>query len=368
MTKVIMIRSRAIDAAVFKIADSLSMNGFDVHLLVWDRQHTIKKDENARYTVHKFNLKAPYDKLSVVLYHPFWQIYQTIFLIKNRADIIHACDLDTLLPAVLVSSITKTKLFYIIYDFYANNFSGNSIFIKLFKSGIAALEKMCIGLTDCLFLVDESRLEEVAGAKIKKIVYLYNSPPDMKLDVRAPETDDKELTLFYAGPIQKERGVEYFIKAMEGLDNIKMIIASSDKLSNLTVGINEENKKRIEYIGWVPYHEVLKKTIDSDVLFRFEAPVSARSRSASPNKLFEAMMCGKPIIVNSEIGASRIVQDEKCGYAVTYGDVDAIRHIYTGLRDNPQLRADLGRNGRKAYEQKYSWVIMEKKLLDTYRN
>ena len=66
-------------------------------------------------------------------------------------------------------------------------------------------------------------------------------------------------------------------------------------------------------------------------------------------------MCGKPIIMNSEVAASEIVLEEKCGIVVPYGDVDAIKEAINKLKNDPNLRKELGENGRKAYEKRYSW-------------
>ena len=55
----------------------------------------------------------------------------------------------------------------------------------------------------------------------------------------------------------------------------------------------------------------LKKTLESDVIIRLGDPKIPRTKYDSPNKLFEAMMCGKPIIMNSEMGISEIVIKEE---------------------------------------------------------
>ena len=47
--------------------------------------------------------------------------------------------------------------------------------------------------------------------------------------------------------------------------------------------------------------------------------------------------------------------------------VEALKSVLVTLRDNPALRMKAGASGRKAYEEKYSWSIMEKRLLDSYR-
>ena len=78
------------------------------------------------------------------------------------------------------------------------------------------------------------------------------------------------------------------------------------------------------------------------------------------------MMCRKPIIVNDDTSMANIVREEKCGLIVPYGDVKTIKEAIIKLQNNPSLREELGENGRKAYDRKYSWTIMEKRLVLTY--
>jgi glycosyltransferase involved in cell wall biosynthesis len=79
------------------------------------------------------------------------------------------------------------------------------------------------------------------------------------------------------------------------------------------------------------------------------------------------MMCGKPIIVNDGAPMSKIVRAEGCGIVVPYGDVDAIKEAVLRLKNDPALRQELARNGRRAYETSYSWEIMESRLVDAYK-
>jgi glycosyltransferase involved in cell wall biosynthesis len=82
------------------------------------------------------------------------------------------------------------------------------------------------------------------------------------------------------------------------------------------------------------------------------------------NKLFEAMMCGIPIITNV---ATEIVNETQCGIIVDYNNIDHIRETIVNLRDNPDLRKKLGENGRNAFLQKYNWNAMEQRLFKIYQ-
>ena len=368
--KVTLVRARAIDPAMNKMAKTLSENGYDVKLLVWDRRNTLSAKDGDGYTVCKFNLQAPYDKLTVVFYLPIWWTYEFFFLLKDKCDVIHACDLDTLIPAVLIRLFKRVELSYTIYDFYANNLPDGRFQSarKLIRTLVAWVERFGIGFTAILFLVDESRYEEVRGARINKLAYIYNSPPNHFEMKRGHESKRRtEITVFYAGVISKSRGLEHMIKAIEDLDNITLIIAGTGLDKDLLENQAASAISKIQYIGWIPYKEVIKRTLEADVLFAFYSPEVPANRWASPNKLFEAMMCRKPIIVSDGNSMADIVRKENCGLVVPYGDVDAIREAVLKLRDDLPLYKRLGKNGRKAYEEKYSWRIMEQRLLDAYK-
>ena len=170
-TKVILIRSKAIDPAVEKYANSLAQQGYDVTLLIWDRKNQIPVGNSNNYITHCFKLRAPYNSISVFFYSPVWMIYEFIFLIKNNADIIQACDLDTLYPAIIAKIIRNKRLVYLIFDFYANNLPDGkfSRMRTVIRSFVAHIEKIGIGCADLLILADESRIEEVKGARINKV-------------------------------------------------------------------------------------------------------------------------------------------------------------------------------------------------------
>lgn len=364
--KVTLVRSRAIDPAINKVAKSLSQNGYDVKLLVWDRENRMRVKNGDGYTICRFGFKGPHDKSTVLFYLPIWWLYEFFFLLGDDSEVIHACDLDTLIPTIFIKVIKRIKLCYTIYDFYADNIPKK--IPNMIKKLVASLEKFGIRFAEVLFLVDESRYEQVKGMQINNLVYIYNSPPDyFDAKQRQNSSAGAEIVILYAGVIHKSRGLEYMIRAVEDLDEIRLIIAGTGPDKDLLENQPPDIKKKIQYIGWIPYEEVIKKTLESDILFAFYDPNIPNNRYASPNKLFEAMMCGKPIIVNDNTSMANIVSKENCGLVVLYGDVNAIKDAILELTNDPDLREKLGGNGRKAYEEKYSWDIMGKRLIDAYK-
>jgi len=368
--KVTLVRARSIDPAVNKVAKILSENGYDVKLLVWNRQNTLSAKDSEGYTTCKFGFKAPYDKLTVVFYLPIWWIYEFFFLLKDKCNVIHACDLDTLIPAIPAKLIKRVPLCYTIYDFYANNLPDGHLQLvrRLIRSLVAGIEKLGIGFTEALFLVDEARYEEVRGARINKLTYIYNSPPDY-FDVNQTKklrNAAEDMTVFYGGVINRLRGLQFMARAVQDLEGLHLILVGAvhDEafLENSVL-----TSKKIQYLGWLAsYEDVIKETLKADVLFRLSDPKIPKTKYESPNKLFEAMMCAKPIIVSDGSSMADIVREENCGIVVSYGDVDKIKEAILTLKNNPKLCQELGQNGRRAYENRYSWRIMEQRLLESY--
>ncbi|NIX58452.1 MAG: glycosyltransferase WbuB, partial [candidate division Zixibacteria bacterium] len=144
--KVTLVRGRAIDPAVNKVAKTLSEHGYEVTLLVWDRQNTLSVRGDEGYKICKFGFKAPHDRLTVILYLPIWWIYEFFFLLRNKCNVIHACDLDTLIPAITAKLIKGVPLCYTIYDFYANNLPDGRFQVvrRLIRSLVADVEKFGI--------------------------------------------------------------------------------------------------------------------------------------------------------------------------------------------------------------------------------
>jgi glycosyltransferase involved in cell wall biosynthesis len=363
--KVTLVHSQAIHPGVHKMAKTLSQNGHDVKLLVWDRDRIYPKFENIEsYTAHRFHLRAPHGKIIVLFYLPMWWLYQLVFLLREGPDVIHACNFDTLVPAIFVKLIKKTKLCYTIYDLFGSVYTGKmpSIFKKLATS----VEKAGIAFTDTLFLVTESFDEEIRGARIRKVVYVYNSPEDYS-DVELKPKTTSETYIFFAGWMDRFRGLEDMIDAVSDLDGIKLVMAGVE----VDKGIVEYGLAKLEnfeYLGWIPYEEVIRRSLEADILFVFYDYKWARFKHSTPNKIFEAMMCGKPILISDGIAGSKIVAQEDCGIVVHYGDVDAIKESLLRLKNDPELRQRLGQNGRKAYENRYSWTIMESSIIDAYND
>lgn len=87
---------------------------------------------------------------------------------------------------------------------------------------------------------------------------------------------------------------------------------------------------------------------------------------AQPIKMFEFMAAGLPVVASDFPLWKEIVEGNKCGISVDPRNTEAVRTACIELLGNSEKAQALGRNGKKAVDQKYNWGNEEKKLIELY--
>jgi glycosyltransferase involved in cell wall biosynthesis len=202
-----------------------------------------------------------------------------------------------------------------------------------------------------------------------QLLVIYNSPPDRYSEFKSRRRHssflNSELTIFYGGILEKDRGLLQIVEAVQRLDKVKLVVAGFGSMETKFVDAIM-NKNNIEYLGRISYEKVLERTFSSDCLIALYDPFVPNNVFASPNKLFEAMMCAKPIIVSKGTSMANVATREKCGFLVSYADVSGLSKLLTWLSRNQDMLERFGKNGRRAYEARYSWYFMTQRLLSLY--
>lgn len=368
-TRVLFCRSNPVDPdpRVEREAAALAASGYEVEILAWDRTGSLpEEDIREGIPVHRLPIRARFAQGLGNLWPLLrWLFGLTIWLIRQRGkvDLIHACDFDTVGPALLCKFLFGKGVIYDIFDFYADYLRATPGWMKRV---IRRLDFLAIRWADAVILVDECRREQIKGSQPKRVVVIHNSPRDVYCQMAGKELDaDKDLVLIYVGLLQVERGL------LELLDVIARHPTWSLHLAGF--GGDEprivERAQELENVSWygrIDYRRALELTAGSDVSIATYDPGIPNHRYASPNKIYEAMMLAKPVVVARHTHMDRMVEEWDCGRVVTYGDPADLEKALSELEGNPLLREELGANGRSAYESHYSWSTMQSRLLALY--
>jgi glycosyltransferase involved in cell wall biosynthesis len=366
--RVLILRSNPIspDPRVEKIARALSDSGYSVSVLGWDRSASLPKNESGNtFNIYRLGIKAVYGNgLGNLPQLMRWQFGLLNWLVNHHGeyDVLHACDFDTILPALFIKWIWKNKVVYDIFDFYADHLRRTPLVIK---NWIRKIDLWAIDRSDAVILVDDARQEQIRGSKPKFCAFIYNSPEDIQYSQTSIPDSLEMFTIAYVGLLQFERGLKEIIEIMRSHPDWKLDLAGfggdQEEICDLA-----KNIPGIIFHGRVSYDVALKLSANADVLFATYDPEILNHKYSSPNKIFEGMMLGKPLIVARDTNMDRIVDNAGCGIGVPYGDVQALENAMEALQNSPELRKNLGLMGRSAYEKTYSWGQMRKRLINLY--
>lgn len=360
-----MIRSHPInpDVRIEKEATTLSNAGNEVVILGWGRYGNEEqtKETLSKYCIHRFQFRAPLG-YRIFPFLPFWWLHVSYWLLKEKWDVVHAADLDCLIPSLIISKFLSRPIVYDIFDFYSDQVAFSPALRKI----IASIDCYLMKYVDEIILADSSRIHQILQKSYQNVSIIYNSPPmEVLNDYCTPKKSDM-FKIFFAGGLSMDRDISSIIRACSDITDIFFEIAGYGHRVPEILKICEQNS-RVHFLGQIHYKMVILKTFQADLLFAFYDPKVPNNVYASPNKLFEAMMCGKPILVNSGTSMAKIVSEEKCGLVLEYGDLSLIREAVLKIKNDKKFSENLGKNGKRAFDEKYNWNIMEKRLIKIYK-
>jgi glycosyltransferase involved in cell wall biosynthesis len=202
-----------------------------------------------------------------------------------------------------------------------------------------------------------------------KTVVVQNFP-QMEEFVRPSRGVEREAAVAYVGDLTTVRGVREMVEAMAHVDpglEARLYLAGPES----TPGLERDLARlpgfdRTTLMGRISRPEV------GDLLARVRAGLVLfhplpNHVNAQPNKLFEYMSAGIPVVASDFPLWRQIVGDAGCGILVDPLDPRAIAAAIEEVLSDPSAAEAMGRNGRAAVERAYNWGSEAEKLVGAYR-
>lgn len=356
MKKVVLVRSNQIqgDSRVEKYLRFFISQSIDYDVIGWDRDNSGIKLDKVKYYRRKVGyvvggVKAAVNRL-------FWFVFVIKMLRQygKQPIVIHACDLDCAYPASIYKKLFNHRAFIIfdVFDWMSHSMSDNPR--KIIKQSISYMESVALKYSDKLIICEEERRVQIPDWEKYSILVLPNIPTADIMTEKSNEIDcsfdDDKPVFSYVGYFGHARFLDELLNLADE-DYINLLIAGyGDKqLENKCWKLNE--KKNVKYYGKVPYSEGLSIMSKSDVIYAMYCNVLKNHYYAAPNKFYEPMMLGKPLLTTKGI----IIGDKviKLGFGYTIGEtyqelVEFVKNIDM---------EDLKRRGNVAHQlwiEKYS--------------
>ncbi len=352
------------DVRIFqKEARSLCQGGYEVTLVaVADFQ------EQTVDGIRVVGLPKPRRRVLRIL--NWWRILR--IALQEKADIYHFHDPDLLLPAVLVKTLTRRPIVYDVHENYPQDILTKewipaalrriiSVAFRLFEDGM-------VRLMDGVVVVNQHLVERFEG-KSQVVIARNYSRLEPFLAGEAP-TERTKPYFVYAGRISDDRGIYECLQALESLGDAPAVLLCAGTIGHVA---NEEFRRlldgsahpRFEYLGLLPYKDIppLFKGALAGLLCFQPTP---NNLLGTPNKLFEYMSAGIPVIASDFPLIREVVAEADCGLLVQPENVEQIARAMARLLEDRQHAARLGQNGLRAALEEYNWGAEEGKLLGLY--
>jgi len=288
---------------------------------------------------------------------------------KQKADIYHFHDPELLPVGALLKIITRKPVIYDVHENYSQSILGRRWIPKLLRRPISFVTKLTEQFF-ALFMTAIIAVTDSIAAKFtpKKTVQIRNYPL-LELDKAEEKASlaKDHRRLIYVGGIRRSRGVGELVRTLELLpEDVRLTILGRYEEPDFEVELKSyPGYAKVDFGGWVTLSEVWKQMQVSAMGFVLFHP-EPNHEDALPNKLFEYMAAGIPVIASNFTLWRSIIESAGCGIQIDPMDHHEIAQAVQQLLDNPQEAANMGHRGRHAVQTKFNWEAESQKLVELY--
>ncbi len=300
------------DVRLRKYLGACEKEGIEYSAFTWDRLGKNNFVENEipfkRYSSYGQRWKNLGNKI-------LWQLFLCWKLLKKRTefDAVHACDFDTMIPALLY------RLFYggfVVYDIY-DCFSSSAPKLSFLQWIIRKTDLFLLKQADLIIIADSERIKQMGLPESyrKKILVVENVPQTVFSEYADKKLDFSKILLSYVGVFDYHRGIENILKLVETNPRLVLDIAGEGALKN---DVLEASRRcdRIRYWGFVDYPDGLKLMQKSNFILGMYYKSNPEHYFAAPNKYFESLLLRVPMITTKNILLGDKVSTLNTGYAL----------------------------------------------------
>jgi glycosyltransferase involved in cell wall biosynthesis len=290
---------------------------------------------------------------------------------REHAGLYHLHDPE-LLPVGLVLKLRGAKVIYDVHeDWPAAVDSREWIPVplrRLASWGIAAVEFCAARLFDSVVVVTP---EIAARFPAEKVALVQNFPLAEEWDAPERARGNDPPIVVYVGDVTEIRGAHTMVEAMGRLSPgvaARLVVAGTFSPPPLEDALHKlPGSTRLETRAWLSRADVMELLATASMGLVLYHP-SPNHSASQPNKLFEYMAAGLPVIASDFPRWREIVGPSEAGLLVDPLDPASIAGAIAQVLSDPAAADKMGRNGRAAVADRFGWASQGEVLLQLYRS
>jgi glycosyltransferase involved in cell wall biosynthesis len=343
------------DQRMHRICGSLVRAGFDVCL--------VGRKMKASRPLRK---KAYQQKRLSCIFHKGFAFYAEynlrlfFFLLFKKMDGVCAIDLDTILPALIVSKLKRAPRLYDAHEYFTELKEVRTR--PLVRQAWLFIERICVPRYRWGYTVSEG----IAEAFRKKYGRNYEVIRNLPVLTELTQVAKKERFLLYQGAVNEARGFEYLVPALRRIDARLVICGDGNFMSGLKRLVRKYGvKDQVEFMGMLLPDQLRPIAQQASLGIALAEKEGVNQFHALPNKFFEYMHAGLPQLAMAFPEYVRINNQYRIAVLLDDLSVEGIAGKINETLENEALLSELHRNCLQAREI-YCWQNEERILLDYY--
>lgn len=347
------------DQRVRKECNTLCKAGYEVLLIGRKSDKNFLLDQLPYKTIRFYNLfkRGP---LMYLLFNT--QLF--FYLLFKNADILWSNDLDTLLPNYLISKLKKVKLVYDSHEYFTE-----SVYKKRSRKAWEKLEGSLFPKLRNVITVNEAIKKIYENKFGVRVTVIRNVPYHMEkkeYDKNVALPKDKKILIIQGMGLNENRGAEEAVEMMQFLpDEFRLYFIGSGtilkKLKQMVADLKLEMK--VVFVDPLPYCQMIEYTRQSFLGLIFEKiEVSDEHRFSLPNKFFDYLHAGIPVLSSKAPEIQKIIERFNVGDVINSFDIKEIAEKIISISKDKETYQMWKLNTRNASAE-LNWENEEKILI-----
>ncbi len=305
------------------------------------------------------------------LFYKFFNIRLFVFLLFHKYDILVSNDLDTLLPNYIVSRIKGVPVVYDSHEYFTGvpELQDRPVVKWVWKS----IEKAIFPKLKYVMTVSDpiASLYEKQYSVSPMVVRNFSKSTDHIVPFSREElgiNEDDLLLIIQGTGINMGRGAEELLGALKVLKNVSLlVVGSGDVLDALKKQVNElDIGKRVKFVHRVSWEELMRYTISADIGVTLDKDFNDNYRFSLPNKLFDYISAGIPVLASDLPEVKKIITENDCGIIIDEVTIEKISASVISLRGD-RVKLDKIRKNAVSASKSLRWDTESEKVTELYK-
>jgi glycosyltransferase involved in cell wall biosynthesis len=357
----------ATDQRTRRLCSTLHSEGYEVILtgrLLPGSLPLVDRPYKTRRVKHWFNSK--------VFYYAEYNTRLFFYLLFNRFDILHANDLDTLPANFLASKLKRKPLIYDSHEYFTEvpEITNRPVVKKSWE----LVEKLMFPRVSRVITVNSSIAGIYEKKYGKKVHVVRNVPEKLPVNMKGmPPSywnlpENKKLVILQGAGINRDRGAEEAVMSMAYIENTVLIIAGDGDIVPGLKKLVEKNRltEKVYFIPRMPYEKLIQLTSACDCGLSLDKDSNLNYRFSLPNKLFDYIIAGIPVLGSSLPEVKAIIEKYEIGIITESHDPETIAAKLKFLLFNSPKNKWRQNLARAAGE--LNWENEKHELLEVYNS